>query len=223
MLTSVAAAWALTTTILLACGAATRSFKFFDTDVLLWWAALTPVAHYAAALAGGALLRMQAADTHARRTALVVGAGPLGHKVAQMLKGRKAFGHDFVGYLEDREPHRCPEVTHRHLLGRLDDLPLAFLQERVIFALQLHLLKFAQAAQAHVEDGFGLIFAQLALGPVREGLGRDVVLFRHGARVGFAPILGHQGALGFGSELPVASSATKEGRLRNQRVEVWLD
>jgi len=123
VLTSVAAAWALTTTILLACGAATRSFKFFDTDVLLWWAALTPVAHYAAALAGGALLRMQAADTHARRTALVVGAGPLGHKVAQMLKGRKAFGHDFVGYLEDREPHRCPEVTHRHLLGRLDDLP----------------------------------------------------------------------------------------------------
>lgn len=123
VLSSVGASWIVTGLILAACATATRSFKFFDTQVLLWWAALTPLAHAMAAMAGGALLRLQAANPDARRTALVVGAGPLGHKVAQMLKGRKVFGHDFVGYLEDRDTSRCPEATHRHLLGRLDDLP----------------------------------------------------------------------------------------------------
>ena len=70
--------------------------------------------------------------------------------------------------------------------------PRAFLQQRVIFALQLHLLELAQGPQAHVEDGFRLIFRQLALALGR----RNVVLFGHGARMGFAPVLGHQRALG---------------------------
>ncbi|MFM2053541.1 MAG: hypothetical protein RL456_1578 [Pseudomonadota bacterium] len=115
------AAWATVLCILVLCGFATRSFKFFDTSVLIWWAALTPLVQFGSVLIGGALMRSHASQPDARRPALVIGAGTLGFKVSQMLQARKAYGHDFVGYLEDREPSRCAEGTDGHLLGRIQD------------------------------------------------------------------------------------------------------
>ena len=60
-LVDIVVAWATVLAILMLCGFATKSFRFFDTTVLLWWAAATPVAQYASVLIGGALMRRHAA------------------------------------------------------------------------------------------------------------------------------------------------------------------
>ena len=114
-------AWATVMAILLLCGFATKSFRFFDTSVLIWWAVLTPVAQYASVLIGGALMRRHARHPDARRPALVVGAGTLGAKVAHILLDRRPYGHDFVGHLEDRDLDRCAAGTGEHIVGKIGD------------------------------------------------------------------------------------------------------
>lgn len=117
---SVASSWASTVAILLLCGFATRSFKFFDEATLWAWAVLTPMAHLGAAVLSAALLRLHAAQPSARRPALVIGAGTLGSKVGTMLEGRRAYGHDLIGYVEDRDSERCDPSARPRILGRLD-------------------------------------------------------------------------------------------------------
>ena len=111
------AAWTAVLAILLLCGFSVRSFHFFERSVLIWWAVLTPVAQLAAVLIGGIILRHHATQPHARRSALVLGAGPLGLKVADAIRGRSIYGHDFVGHLEDRNPARCAERACKSVLG----------------------------------------------------------------------------------------------------------
>ena len=120
--TAVLSAWLVTLAILLTGGFATRSFRFFDDGVMIWWALLTPLAHIAAALLGTAVMQLHAAQPAGRRNALVIGAGPLGHKVGTMLEGRRAYGHDLIGYVEDRDPARCHAAARMRLLGKMDDL-----------------------------------------------------------------------------------------------------
>jgi putative colanic acid biosynthesis UDP-glucose lipid carrier transferase len=120
-LVDIVVAWATVLAILMLCGFATKSFRFFDTTVLLWWAAATPVAQYASVLIGGALMRRHARHPDARRPALVIGAGTLGAKVANILQGRRAYGHDFVGHLEDRDAARCAPETSEHIVGKIAD------------------------------------------------------------------------------------------------------
>jgi putative colanic acid biosynthesis UDP-glucose lipid carrier transferase len=120
-LVDIVVAWGTVLTILLLCGFATKSFRFFDTSVLIWWAAATPVAQYASVLIGGALMRQHARHPDARRPALVIGAGTLGAKVAKILQVRRAYGHDFVGHLEDRDATRCAPETSEHIVGKIAD------------------------------------------------------------------------------------------------------
>jgi putative colanic acid biosynthesis UDP-glucose lipid carrier transferase len=120
-LVDIVVAWATVLAILLLCGFATKSFRFFDTSVLIWWAAATPVAQTISVLIGGALMRRHARHPDARRPALVIGAGTLGARVARILQGRRAYGHDFVGHLEDRDLARCAPETSEHIVGKIGD------------------------------------------------------------------------------------------------------
>jgi putative colanic acid biosynthesis UDP-glucose lipid carrier transferase len=120
-LVDILVAWATVLAILLLCGFATKSFRFFDLSVLIWWAAVTPLAQYASVLVGGAVMRRHARHPDARRRALVIGAGKLGAKVSHILQGRRAYGHDFVGHLEDRDLARCASGTGEHIVGKIGD------------------------------------------------------------------------------------------------------
>ena len=114
-------AWGTVLAILTLCGFATKSFRFFDASVLLWWAVVTPLAQFAAVLVGGWLMRRHARHPDARRPALVIGAGTLGAKVAHILQGRRSFGHDFIGHLEDRDAARCAPETAEHIVGKISN------------------------------------------------------------------------------------------------------
>jgi putative colanic acid biosynthesis UDP-glucose lipid carrier transferase len=117
----IASAWGVVLAILALCGYATDSVKFFEPMVLVWWALLTPLVQFGSVLAGQAVMRRHAQQPDTRRPALVIGAGPLGAKVAQALHQRRSFGSDFVGYLEDRQPQRCDPGAVEHIVGRFDE------------------------------------------------------------------------------------------------------
>ena len=105
--------------ILLLCGWATRSLNLYRADVLLAWVLGTPVLQFAAVLAGQYALRLHDAQPQNRRRAVVLGAGPLGLKVAQALSGPPDRGIDFVGFFDDRADGRIDTQAKGHLLGRL--------------------------------------------------------------------------------------------------------
>ena len=111
--------WFSLLAILLLCGWATRSLNLFRSDVLLAWILGTPVVQFAAVLAGQAALRLHDARPENRRRAVVLGAGPLGLKVAQALSESSDRGIDFVGYFDDRTDDRVDPAAKTSLLGRL--------------------------------------------------------------------------------------------------------
>ena len=119
----IVAAWAAVVAILFLCGYATDSLRFFRRDLMAFWVVTTPVAQLGFVLAGRWWMRHHAAQPENRRPALVIGGGALGAKVAQAIEARAPYGHDLVGFVEDRGPDRCDERTQGRLLGGLDDLP----------------------------------------------------------------------------------------------------
>ena len=113
--------WVTLLVILALCGYATFSLKYFETDVLLAWALVTPFLQWIAVWIGGRIVRASAARPSNRRSAIIVGAGPLGVKVAKAL-GEGQSGIDFVGYFDDRTAERVDAEAARQRLGGLADV-----------------------------------------------------------------------------------------------------
>jgi putative colanic acid biosynthesis UDP-glucose lipid carrier transferase len=118
----IVSAWVTVLGILALCGYATDSLKFFATPVLLSWAVVTPFVQFGAVQAGRAVMRHHAGQPGSRRTAVVVGAGPLGVKVAKALTSRQAYGHDFVGYIEDRALERRHGDARDRVIGGFNEV-----------------------------------------------------------------------------------------------------
>ena len=89
--------WLTQLAILWLCGYATNSLSLFSKDVLLTWALVTPLLQWLAVATGRAILRRRAAQPALRHSAIVVGAGPLGFKLARNLQESREEGHDFAG------------------------------------------------------------------------------------------------------------------------------
>ena len=114
-------AWGTLLTILGLCAFATDSFELFDRQVLIAWAAVTPCVHWLVAFAGRNYLRRKAAQPESRRTAVVIGGGPLGARLAAVLRAEGGQGRHFVGCFDDRHGDRLdPGAVPR--LGSLADV-----------------------------------------------------------------------------------------------------
>jgi putative colanic acid biosynthesis UDP-glucose lipid carrier transferase len=114
--------WISLVAILVLCAYVTRSFHYFEDDVLLTWVGTTPVLQWTAVWLGGRIVRRISAQPSARRSAVVVGAGTLGFKVAHALGESKDDGIDFVGYFDDRGGERVHENVAVQCLGNLSEL-----------------------------------------------------------------------------------------------------
>lgn len=115
---------------ILALGAyATKSFSLFSPQVLLAWAVATPVVQWAATAVGRTFVRRAAEVERTRRTAIVVGGGLLGHKVAQALSNARFRGTEFLGYFDDRGGDRVHDGVSGRMLGKLADAG-AFVAQR---------------------------------------------------------------------------------------------
>ncbi|MEF7616522.1 undecaprenyl-phosphate glucose phosphotransferase [Aquincola sp. MAHUQ-54] len=117
--TDIVSSWVTLLAILGLCGYATRSFTYFEEQVLIAWAVATPILQWLAVMAGRHVLRKHAARPEARRNAVVVGAGALGVKVAKALMDHREQGSDFIGYFDDRADERVDGAAAGQLLGRL--------------------------------------------------------------------------------------------------------
>ena len=113
--------WLSLLVILALCAYATSSFGFFDMQVLLWWAGITPVLQWSAVWIGQRVVRHMANQPGRRRGAVVIGAGPLGVKVANALFASREQGVDFLGYFDDRTDERVHNEAAPQRLGALKD------------------------------------------------------------------------------------------------------
>jgi putative colanic acid biosysnthesis UDP-glucose lipid carrier transferase len=111
--------WLALLAILVLCGYATRSLQLFEPDIVLWWALLTPLLLWLTYFSGRSLLRTLAALPENRRTAVVVGAGALGVKVANAFRARGDIGLSFLGYFDDRADQRVDPAAVLQRLGNL--------------------------------------------------------------------------------------------------------
>ncbi len=114
--------WFTVVVILYMCGSATRSMHLFDKDALMAWAIITPMSQWISIWAGQKILKHRATLQESRHSAVVVGAGPLGVKVARSLVTNIHQGVDFLGYFDDRTDERIQSDAAAQLLGGLKDL-----------------------------------------------------------------------------------------------------
>ena len=114
--------WVTLLAILALCGYATRSLHYFENDVLVGWMVVTPILQWLAVWIGKLTTQRLSARPSARRTAVVVGGGPLGVKVAKALAQSADYGVDFVGYFDDRTDDRLHQEASAQRLGGLKDV-----------------------------------------------------------------------------------------------------
>jgi putative colanic acid biosynthesis UDP-glucose lipid carrier transferase len=72
---------------------------------------------------GTAIQRHLASLPDARRPAVIIGAGRMGMRVAQMLRQRERFGHQLLGFIDDRSAGRVNLPSDATLVGTLEGLP----------------------------------------------------------------------------------------------------
>ncbi len=118
----ISTSWLGLVMILLLCGYATRSLGLYEPAVLLWWALLTPMLQWLLVFSGRKALRAWAAQPENRRSAVVVGAGALGVKVARAFQARGDIGLTFLGYFDDRADDRVDTAAAGLRLGNLKQL-----------------------------------------------------------------------------------------------------
>ena len=114
--------WLMLLVILMLCAYATRSFKYFENDVLITWAVATPLLQCVATWVGKKMLQRQAAQQESRRSAIVVGGGGLGVKVSRALVGTQHRNVAFPGFFDDRVDARPHQPAATNCLGKLKDV-----------------------------------------------------------------------------------------------------
>ncbi|MDY0743840.1 undecaprenyl-phosphate glucose phosphotransferase [Paucibacter sp. R3-3] len=167
----VISSWTVLLVILALCGYATNSLGYFEEPVLLWWAGLTPLVQVAAVEIGRQVRRWHSRKAASRRSAVIIGAGALGAKVAHAL--RDIEGVEFLGFFDDRSESRLhPEAATelRGSLGEVSDFVRAKSVREVYITLPLgsqprivQLLENIQGTTASlffVPDVFGISIIQ---------------------------------------------------------------
>ena len=169
----ISSSWLSLLFILGLCGYATQSLEFFDLQVLLWWAILAPVFQMLACMLGRRVLQHQAGLPQNHRMAVVVGAGPLGLRVAQSFQARIDTRVDFRGYFDDRTASRLEPATADQLIGNLNQLS-AYIAEHGVQEVYITLplgtqpriiellaqLQGTTASVLYVPDVFGITIIQ---------------------------------------------------------------
>ncbi len=114
--------WGTLLAILALCGYATKSLQFFNERVLMFWAIATPFVQWVHYFIGHTFIRKKLIQPESRRPAVVVGAGPLGVKVARAIELNKDEGSEFIGWFDDRTDDRIHAEASGKMIGMLKDL-----------------------------------------------------------------------------------------------------
>lgn len=123
--TDIVSSWLALLAILALGGYATDSLHYFERNTLLSWAVATPLLQWLAVATGRTILRRRAARAELRHAAVIVGAGPLGAKVARALRESREESRDLLGCFDDRGDERVSmdgSAVGAKILGTLKDV-----------------------------------------------------------------------------------------------------
>ncbi len=127
----IVSSWVVLIGVLLLCGYVTRSISYFEEAALIAWVLITPLAQWLAVWLGRRVVLRLAALPEARRRAIVVGAGPLGVKVARALTDSDDKGVHFSGYFDDRADARVDGLAMEQVLGGLKEVADYIKQQQI--------------------------------------------------------------------------------------------
>lgn len=113
--------WFGVVAVLLLAGYVTRSIDLFPVDLLYAWVVITPVLQWACVALGTRIIRERQAQQH--DPVVIVGAGPQGLRMAQVLADRPDLGRRLVGIFDDRSANRFNLPKGLVLAGTLAQLP----------------------------------------------------------------------------------------------------
>ena len=114
--------WVSVLAVLYLVGYATGGLGEFDARMLAGWALATPLVHWLCVILGTAFMRHRATLPEYRRPAVIIGANRMGIRVAAMLRERRGYGHDLLGFFDDRSALRLDLPGGDALIGSLNDL-----------------------------------------------------------------------------------------------------
>ena len=127
VLIDIVLSWVSVLIVLALLGYATRAYEVFDREMLMAWGVATPIAQWLCAVIGTRWIRWRASRPESRRPAVIIGANKMGIRVTQMLRERHVFGHDLLGFFDDRSDDRIELPAGASLMGNLTTLP-AFIE-----------------------------------------------------------------------------------------------
>jgi putative colanic acid biosynthesis UDP-glucose lipid carrier transferase len=123
LLREVLVSWTVVAAILVLLGWATHTMQLFPARVMLWWGMTVPFVLFTAHRLTPVLLPRVMAVEGMQRTAVIAGAGDIGHKLAKQFRDSPFMGIRLVGYFDDREPARLGDLKSTPLLGKMSALP----------------------------------------------------------------------------------------------------
>ena len=144
--------WLIVVGIVLFLGFATKLSAHFSRKVMITWFIVTPFALVAAHMA----FRYVVQRTMGGRaySMVVVGANPLGFRLAQKVLDDPYLGVEVKGFFDDRNPTRLGFGGDRPLLGKIDDMP-AWIQENSVNLIYITLPMIAQPRIMKMLDQLG--------------------------------------------------------------------
>ncbi len=114
--------WILILALLLMLGWATRTVGAFDERVMATWAIATPIALFFAHMLMPLMLPRLLAAEGMKRVAVIAGAGPLGHNLAERIRATPYLGVQVAGHFDDRSVERLDGARDDPILGNVEQL-----------------------------------------------------------------------------------------------------
>ena len=145
--------WILVIGVILFLGFATKLSIQFSRKVMLSWFIATPfVMMFARAMARFVVVRL-AMQGNGGRSMVIVGANPVGLRLAQRVRDDPYYSVEVKGFFDDRNPARL-ELTGDPLLGTVQDLP-NWVREHSVSTIYITLPMVAQPRILKMLDELG--------------------------------------------------------------------
>jgi putative colanic acid biosynthesis UDP-glucose lipid carrier transferase len=145
--------WIIVIGILLFLAFATKLSAQFSRKVMLTWFVVTPFALILAHMLARFVVHRMAVQRNASHSMVIVGANPLGCKLAQRVLEDPYYGAEVKGFFDDRNPTRL-DLPGGPLLGSLQDLP-AWVRENGVGTIYITLPMVAQPRIMKMLDELG--------------------------------------------------------------------
>jgi putative colanic acid biosynthesis UDP-glucose lipid carrier transferase len=146
--------WLIVTGILLFVGFATKLSEEFSRKVMMTWFVATPFALIGCQIFARSMVHRLVVHGSGARSMIIVGANPLGFRLARKVYEDPYLGVEVKGFFDDRDPARLEDAGGVPLLGNIDDMP-RWVREHSVGTIYITLPMVAQPRIMKMLDELG--------------------------------------------------------------------